>query len=112
MPKTQPVAGGVVVGEEGSQEGMLNRVSGRVWLQIALRHIGLVLRLVYQYPVLRLVLGRTRARHLIVLGIAAQKYRVHVQDNAPIIEQPVANHLPNVELGLERPHGSVPCAVE
>jgi hypothetical protein len=38
---------------------------------------------------------------LLVPLVAAQKHRINIQDNAPIIEQPVVYELSDVELGFE-----------
>ena len=66
--------------------------------EMALGHVGCVLRSVDEHVIPRLVFRRTRPSHRLIPLVGALKRRVDIKDHAPIVESLVMDDLPHEEL--------------
>jgi hypothetical protein len=72
---------------------MVNRVNAGVRLEIALCHVGILIRVVHQYVVPRLIFGRARFGDTFVPIVGEHEYGIDVDYNAAVTEYFVADQL-------------------
>ena len=81
-------------------QGMKDRFTGRVGFESLLRHVGFVVAAVDQNAIPGFVLGRTRARDVLVPFLRSEEDRAGIIDDASIVKQAMVNGLPSRKFGL------------
>jgi len=90
--------------EEVAEQRVLDRRPERVFFEISLCDVRLVKGAAHQYPVPRRIFGGPALRHLFVPLLTQREHRVHIDDDAPVVEEPVMDELPDVVFGFEDDH--------
>ena len=79
---------------------MEDRLTGQVGFKIPLCHVSFLVAAVDQHAIPGFVLGRTRARDLLVPFLGSEEDRVGIIDDASIVKQAMVNRLPDREFCL------------
>jgi len=96
---------GEVIGER-----MVDRPRGVLRLQVAFGHVRRMGSAVDKHVIPRRVFRRSRARDLIVPSIGTREFRVDIEDDTAIAEEPMTNQLSDGELCLVLVHEVVSAA--
>ena len=84
---------------------MPNGLAAVLVFQVTFGHIGRVIGAVDQYMIPGLVLGRLRQGEGVVPFVVPLKGRVHIKDDAPVVEAAVVDQLSDAELCDMMRHG-------
>jgi len=90
--------------EEVAEQRVLDRRPERVFFEISLCDVCLVEGAAHQYSVPGLIFWRPTLRHLLVPLLTQREHRVHIDDDAPVVEELVMDELSNVVSGFEDDH--------
>ena len=90
--------------EEVAEQRVLDRRPERVFFEISLCDVSLVEGAAHQYSVPGLIFWRPTLRHLLVPLLTQREHRVHIDDDAPVVEELVMDELSNVVSGFEDDH--------
>lgn len=85
----------IVFHEESVQEGVIYRFLGVVFKQVLLGYIGLAVGVMYKHMVPGLVFRWPACGVRLVPLVLAEKFRVDIDNDTPVIKQTVVNALTN-----------------